>query len=68
MTPVPEQDPSLGRWDSIGEPGEGLDELQGLYSADAILGTSFLSMVMNQLRPETCRPQPPRSPRHCGAS
>jgi hypothetical protein len=29
-----EQAPS-GRWDSIGEPGEGLDELQGLYSADA---------------------------------
>ena len=24
-----------GRWDSIGEPGEGLDELQGLYAADA---------------------------------
>ena len=24
-----------GRWDSIGEPGEGLDELQGLYTADA---------------------------------
>jgi hypothetical protein len=23
------------RWDSIGEPGEGLDELQGLYAADA---------------------------------
>jgi hypothetical protein len=25
-----------GRWDSIGEPGEGLDELQGLYAADAM--------------------------------
>lgn len=24
-----------GRWDSIGEGGEGLDELQGLYAADA---------------------------------
>jgi hypothetical protein len=24
-----------GRWDSIGEPGEGLDELQGLYAVDA---------------------------------
>ena len=30
-----EQGPSPGRWDSIGEPGEGLDELQGLYAADA---------------------------------
>jgi hypothetical protein len=30
-----EQGPSPGRWDSIGEPGEGLDELQGHYSADA---------------------------------
>jgi hypothetical protein len=35
MTPVPEQGSVPGRWDSIGEPGEGLDELQGLYSADA---------------------------------
>jgi hypothetical protein len=30
-----EQGPPPGRWDSIGEPGEGLDELQGLYAADA---------------------------------
>ena len=30
-----EQEPPQGRWDSIGEPGEGLDELQGLYAADA---------------------------------
>ncbi len=30
-----EQEPPPGRWDSIGEPGEGLDELQGLYAADA---------------------------------
>jgi hypothetical protein len=30
-----EQEPPLGRWDSIGEPGEELDELQGLYAADA---------------------------------
>ncbi len=35
MTAVPEQGPPPGRWDSIGEPGEGLDELQGLYAADA---------------------------------
>ena len=33
MTTVPE--PTPGRWDSIGEGGEGLDELQGLYAADA---------------------------------
>jgi hypothetical protein len=26
--------PAPGRWDSIGEGGEGLDELQGLYAAD----------------------------------
>jgi hypothetical protein len=31
----PEQEPPPGRWDSVGEPGEGLDELQGLYAADA---------------------------------
>ena len=30
-----DQGPPPGRWDSIGEPGEGLDELQGLYAADA---------------------------------
>jgi hypothetical protein len=30
-----EQRPTPERWDSIGEPGEGLDELQGLYAADA---------------------------------
>ena len=30
-----EQGPPPGRWDSVGEPGEGLDELQGLYTADA---------------------------------
>ncbi len=30
-----EQGPAPGRWDSIGEPGEGLDELQGLYATDA---------------------------------
>jgi hypothetical protein len=35
MTSGPEQGPPPGRWDSIGEPGEGLDELQGLYAADA---------------------------------
>jgi hypothetical protein len=35
MTSASEQAPPPGRWDSIGEPGEGLDELQGLYAADA---------------------------------
>jgi len=35
MTSDAEQGPVPGRWDSIGEPGEGLDELQGLYAADA---------------------------------
>lgn len=35
MLSGPEQGPPPGRWDSIGEPGEGLDELQGLYAADA---------------------------------
>jgi hypothetical protein len=35
MTGGPEQGPVPGRWDSIGEPGEGLDELQGRYATDA---------------------------------
>lgn len=35
MTAAPEQGPPPGRWDSVGEPGEGLDELQGLHAADA---------------------------------
>src|SRR5687768_10730222 len=35
MTADPGQGSAPGRWDSIGEPGEGLDELQGLYAADA---------------------------------
>jgi hypothetical protein len=35
MTSGAEPGPPPGRWDSIGEPGEGLDELQGLYAADA---------------------------------
>jgi len=35
MTSRPEQEPPPGRWDSIGEHGAGLDELQGLYAADA---------------------------------
>jgi hypothetical protein len=35
MTDSPKEAPAPGRWDSIGEPGEGLDELQGLYAADA---------------------------------
>ena len=32
MTDLTGQEPPLGRWDSIGEPGEGLDELQGLHA------------------------------------
>jgi hypothetical protein len=35
MTASTGQEPLPGRWDSIGESGEGLDELQGLYAADA---------------------------------
>jgi hypothetical protein len=35
MVSGPGQGPSPGRWDLIGEPGEGLDELQGLYGTDA---------------------------------
>jgi hypothetical protein len=35
MIAAPDQGATPGRWDSIGEPGEGLDELQGLYAADA---------------------------------
>jgi hypothetical protein len=35
MTASPEAEPPLARWDSVGEPGEGLDELQGLYATDA---------------------------------
>lgn len=35
MIAAPDQGPAPGRWDSIGEPGEGLDELQGLYASDA---------------------------------
>ena len=35
MTATLGQGPAPGRWDSIGEPGEGLDELQGLYADDA---------------------------------
>ena len=43
-----EQAPS-GRWDSIGEPGEGLDEMQGLYSADAT-GEKQLPKVIDGVR------------------
>ena len=35
MADAPEQGTLPGRWDSIGEPGEGLDDLQGLYASDA---------------------------------
>jgi hypothetical protein len=35
MTASGEEELPSGRWDSIGEPGEGLDELQGLYTNDA---------------------------------
>jgi hypothetical protein len=34
MTASPGQETAPGRWDSIGEPGEGLDDLQGLYTSD----------------------------------
>jgi hypothetical protein len=37
MTADPEQGTLPGRWDSIGEPGEGLDELQGFYANDAAI-------------------------------
>jgi hypothetical protein len=36
MTPSAGQEPAPGRWDSIGEPGEGLDELQGLHANDGL--------------------------------
>ena len=32
---VPAPVPAPSRWDTVGEPGEGLDELQGLYANDA---------------------------------
>jgi hypothetical protein len=35
MTDSPRQEAPPGRWDTVGEPGEGLDELQGLYANDA---------------------------------
>jgi hypothetical protein len=35
MTDSPGREPPSGRWDTVGEPGEGLDELQGLYANDA---------------------------------
>jgi hypothetical protein len=35
MTDSPGQEAPSGRWDTVGEPGEGLDELQGLYANDA---------------------------------
>ena len=35
MRTGPGHERSPGRWDAIGEPGEGLDELQGLYASDA---------------------------------
>ena len=34
MTESAGKEPPLGRWDSIGDPGEGLDELQGLRATD----------------------------------
>ena len=42
MTAEPKQEPVPGRWDSIGEPGEGLDELQGLYANDAAIQDQLL--------------------------
>ena len=35
MTDSASQESPPGRWDTVGEPGEGLDELQGLYANDS---------------------------------
>src|SRR5829696_8226691 len=37
-----ERSPVPARWDSIGEGGEGLDELQGLYAADSSSKDQFV--------------------------
>jgi hypothetical protein len=53
-----EQLPTPERWDSIGEPGEGLDELQGLYAADAT-GQEHLPERGEELSPATDRSATP---------
>jgi hypothetical protein len=58
MTTGPEQRPVPGRWDSIGEPGEGLDELQGLYANDAAIQDQ-LPKRGNEPTPATTGGRPP---------
>src|SRR5215204_3309189 len=55
MTAGPEQRPVPGRWDSIGEPGEGLDELQGFYANDA----AIQDQLGNEPTPATTGGRPP---------
>ena len=62
MTSGSEQEPPPGRWDSIGEPGEGLDELQGLYAADAT-GQEQLPEQGEEPSPATSGPASPAAPR-----
>jgi hypothetical protein len=47
-----------GRWDSIGEGGEGLDELQGLYAADAA-ARDYLAEQRPEADSDTTRPPSP---------
>ena len=58
MNAGPEQRPVPGRWDSIGEPGEGLDELQGLYANDAAIQDQ-LPERGNEPTPATTGGRPP---------
>ena len=58
MTAEPKQEPVPGRWDSIGEPGEGLDELQGLYANDAA-SRDQLPDRGNEPTPATTGARPP---------
>jgi hypothetical protein len=58
MTADPEQGPAPGRWDSIGEPGEGLDELQGLYAADAATRDQLPEQGEEPLPATTDQPPP----------
>jgi hypothetical protein len=57
MTDAPEQGPPPGRWDSIGEPDEGLDELQGLYAADS--SNQEQLPERGSQPPTSTRPHPP---------
>jgi hypothetical protein len=58
MTSGSKQKPPPGRWDSIDEPGEGLDELQGLYAADAT-GQEQLPERGDEPSPATSGSAPP---------